>query len=63
MIIENCPNCGEEVEILDDELQVAYVGDMSVRVDGKAFCNNCDDVFYGSWYVEIPEDSWEWDAF
>jgi hypothetical protein len=63
MIWKDCPNCGEPVLILDDELEVHYCGGMSVRIDGKAYCEKCDDNFYGSWYVDIPEDEWEWDDF
>ena len=61
MIVESCPNCGKDIEILEDEMEATCIGGTSIRVDAKAYCDDCEDTFFGSYFFNAEDGDFQWD--
>ena len=66
-IWEMCPECQAEIPIRRGTIEPLYVGDyvdnQTIRVDVDAYCENCDNTYYGAYDFDLRAGNFHWLTF
>ena len=66
-LFEKCPGCGNEIAISPSPIKCMYTGNhadnQTIRVEVDAYCEHCDDTYYGHYDLDLNAGDFSWWTF